>query len=63
MGRAPYTTPGRFISSLSSQLIRNVAGADHRRGCNLDINSFRENPYAQIEMCLPYATHPHIHDY
>jgi sugar phosphate isomerase/epimerase len=32
-------------------------------GCNLDISNFRENPYAQIEACLPYATHTHIRDF
>jgi sugar phosphate isomerase/epimerase len=31
-------------------------------GCNLDISNFPENPYEQIEMCLPYATHTHIRD-
>jgi sugar phosphate isomerase/epimerase len=31
-------------------------------GCNLDISNFPENPYAQIEACLPYATHTHIRD-
>lgn len=32
-------------------------------GCNLDITHFRENEYAQIEMCIPYATHTHIRDH
>jgi sugar phosphate isomerase/epimerase len=32
-------------------------------GCNLDISNFRENPYEQIEACLPYATHTHIRDF
>jgi len=31
-------------------------------GCNLDISHFPENPYPQIEACIPYATHTHIHD-
>lgn len=31
-------------------------------GCNLDISNFPENPYEQIELCLPYATHAHIRD-
>lgn len=31
-------------------------------GCNLDISNFPENPYEQIELCLPYATHTHIRD-
>ncbi len=32
-------------------------------GCTLDISNFRENPYDQIEACLPYATNTHIRDY
>jgi sugar phosphate isomerase/epimerase len=32
-------------------------------GCNLDITHFREDEYAQIEMCVPYATHTHIRDH
>jgi sugar phosphate isomerase/epimerase len=32
-------------------------------GCNLDISNFPENPYEQIEQCLPYATHTHIRDF
>lgn len=31
-------------------------------GCNLDVGNFLENPYAEIEMCIPYATHAHIRD-
>jgi sugar phosphate isomerase/epimerase len=31
-------------------------------GCNLDISNFPQNPYEQIELCLPYATHTHIRD-
>jgi sugar phosphate isomerase/epimerase len=31
-------------------------------GCNLDISNFAENPYEQIALCLPYATHTHIRD-
>ena len=31
-------------------------------GCNLDISNFPENPYDQIALCLPYATHTHIRD-
>ncbi len=31
-------------------------------GVNLDITNFPENQYAQIEMCIPYATHTHIRD-
>jgi sugar phosphate isomerase/epimerase len=32
-------------------------------GCNLDISNFPEDPYTQIEACLPYATHTHIRDF
>jgi L-ribulose-5-phosphate 3-epimerase len=32
-------------------------------GCNLDISNFPQNPYEQIELCLPYATHTHIRDF
>ena len=32
-------------------------------GCNLDISNFPENPYPQIEACIPYASHTHIRDY
>jgi sugar phosphate isomerase/epimerase len=32
-------------------------------GCNLDISNFRENPYEQIQACLPFATHTHIRDF
>ncbi len=32
-------------------------------GCNLDISNFPQNPYEQIELCLPYATHAHIRDF
>ena len=32
-------------------------------GCTLDISNFPENPYPQIEACLPYATHTHIREH
>jgi sugar phosphate isomerase/epimerase len=32
-------------------------------GCNLDISNFHENPYEQIESCIPYATHTHIREF
>ncbi len=32
-------------------------------GCNLDISNFPEQPYEQIELCLPYASHAHIRDF
>jgi sugar phosphate isomerase/epimerase len=31
-------------------------------GINLDISNFAEDPYTQIEACIPYATHTHIRD-
>jgi len=31
-------------------------------GCNLDISNFDEDPYAQVEPLIPYATHTHIRD-
>jgi len=31
-------------------------------GCNLDISNFPQNPYQQIALCLPHATHTHIRD-
>ncbi len=32
-------------------------------GCNLDISNFQDDPYTQIEACIPYATHTHIRDF
>jgi sugar phosphate isomerase/epimerase len=32
-------------------------------GCNLDISNFDEDPYAQVESLIPYATHTHIRDW
>ena len=32
-------------------------------GCTLDISNWQDDPYAQIEACLPYATNTHIRDY
>jgi len=32
-------------------------------GCTLDISNFHDDPYPQIEACLPYATNSHIRDY
>ncbi len=31
-------------------------------GINLDIANFDQDTYAQIEVCIPYATHTHIRD-
>jgi sugar phosphate isomerase/epimerase len=46
----------------------NVTAILHRvdspfAGCTLDISNFHDNPYEQIEACLPYATNSHIRDY
>ena len=32
-------------------------------GCNLDISNFQEDPYAQVEALIPYATHTHIREW
>ena len=32
-------------------------------GCTLDISNWQNDPYPQIEACLPYATNTHIRDY
>ncbi len=32
-------------------------------GCNLDVSNFPENPYEQIEACVPHATHAHVRDF
>ena len=32
-------------------------------GCNLDISNFKEDPYAEVEALVPYATHTHIRDW
>jgi L-ribulose-5-phosphate 3-epimerase len=32
-------------------------------GCTLDVSNFHENPYEEIEACLPYATNTHIRDH
>ncbi len=43
------------------EILRRVDSA--YAGCNLDISNFPENPYEQIALCLPYATHTHIRDF
>ena len=54
-------------SGLSTKAVNIVAilrGVDSPyAGCNLDISNFRENPYEQIQTCLPFATHAHIRDF
>jgi len=32
-------------------------------GCTLDISNWQDNPYEQIDACLPYATNAHIRDF
>jgi sugar phosphate isomerase/epimerase len=32
-------------------------------GCNLDVSNFQENPYEQIEACVPFASHAHVRDF
>jgi len=52
------------LSTKASNMVEILRRVDSPyAGCNLDISNFRDNPYAQIEMCLPYATHAHIRDY
>jgi sugar phosphate isomerase/epimerase len=43
------------------EILRRVDSA--YAGCTLDISNFPENPYEQIALCLPYATHTHIRDF
>jgi sugar phosphate isomerase/epimerase len=51
------------ITSKASNLIEILRRVDSPFvGINLDISHFPENVYVQIEACVPYATHAHIHD-
>jgi sugar phosphate isomerase/epimerase len=51
------------ITSKASTIIEILRRVDSPyAGCNLDINHFPKNEYAQIEACVPYATHAHIRD-
>lgn len=44
------------ITSRAERIIQIVRAVDHPNvGINLDTGNFRTDPYAQIEMCLPYA--------
>ena len=44
------------ITSRAERIIQIVRAVDHPNvGVNLDTGNFRTDPYAQIEMCLPYA--------
>jgi sugar phosphate isomerase/epimerase len=52
------------ITSKASNIIEILKRVDSPYAqCNLDISNFPENPYPQIEACLPYASHAHIRDY
>jgi sugar phosphate isomerase/epimerase len=52
------------LSTKAANIVAIIHGVDSPyAGCNLDISNFRENPYEQIQTCLPYATHAHIRDF
>jgi sugar phosphate isomerase/epimerase len=52
------------LSANAANMVAILRGVDSPcAGCNLDISNFRENPYEQIQACLPYATHTHIRDF
>ena len=52
------------ITSKASNIVEILRQVDSPyAGCNLDISNFPENPYPQIEACIPYATHTHVRDY
>jgi sugar phosphate isomerase/epimerase len=52
------------LSTRAANIVAILRGIDSPyAGCNLDISNFRENPYEQIQACLPYATHAHIRDF
>jgi sugar phosphate isomerase/epimerase len=52
------------LSTKASNIVEILRRVDSPyAGCNLDISNFPENPYQQIEQCLPYATHTHIRDF
>ena len=52
------------LSTRAANIVAILRGVDSPyAGCNLDISNFRENPYEQIQTCLPYATHTHIRDF
>ena len=51
------------ITAKASTLLEILGRVDSPfAGINLDITNFAENYYAQIEACIPYATHTHIRD-
>ncbi len=52
------------ITSKASNILAILRGVDSPyAGVNLDISNFPEDQYAQIEACIPYATHSHIRDF
>jgi sugar phosphate isomerase/epimerase len=51
------------ITSKASNILAIIKRVDSPyAGINLDISNFPENPYPQIEACIPHATHVHIRD-
>jgi L-ribulose-5-phosphate 3-epimerase len=51
------------ITSKASTILEILRRVDSPfAGVNLDISNFPDNRYAQIEMCIPYATHTHIRE-
>jgi sugar phosphate isomerase/epimerase len=50
------------ITSKANNIVQIMKGLGDTpyAGINLDVGNFPENPYEQIEMCVPYATHAHI---
>jgi sugar phosphate isomerase/epimerase len=51
------------ITSKASTILEILRRVDSPyAGINLDITNFPENEYAQIEACVPYATHAHIRE-
>jgi len=51
------------ITTKAANIIAILHGVDSvYAGCNLDISNFPTDEYAQIEACIPYATHAHIRD-
>jgi len=52
------------LSTKAANIVAIMRGVDSPyAGCNLDISNFRQNPYEEIQACLPYATHTHIRDF
>jgi sugar phosphate isomerase/epimerase len=51
------------ITSKASNILEILRRVDSPyAGINLDISNFPENEYAQIEACVPYATHAHVRE-